>query len=71
MRERSAAVDEDKIEPLVTLEVTIGRTIHADGQQGFFIKCSEPQYSFIEVLGLLEAAKWQLHKQMTARYGDQ
>ena len=63
--------EEDDIQPLVTLEVTIGRTIHADGQQGFFISCNEEQYSFIEVLGLLEAAKWQLHRQMTHRYGDQ
>lgn len=62
-------MDEPKIEPMVTFEVTIGRTIHPDGQQGFYITTSEDQYSFIEVMGLLEAAKWQLYRQMTARYG--
>lgn len=63
--------DENDIDPMVTLEVTIGRTMHSDGQQGFFISTSEDTYSFIEVLGLLEAAKWQLYRQMTNRYGNQ
>lgn len=58
------------MKPLVTLEVTVGRTIHPDGQQGFYISCSEENYSFIEVLGLLDAAKWQLFHQMSYRYGE-
>lgn len=66
----TGASDED-IDPMVTLELTIGRTIHADGQQGFYLSCNEDQYSFIEVMGLLEAAKWQIHRKMTERYGDQ
>jgi hypothetical protein len=27
------------------------------------------KFSFVEVLGLLEAAKWQLFRQMSERYG--
>lgn len=61
--------NEEEIQPMVTFELTIGRTMHEDGQQGFFISTSEDTFSFIEVLGLLEAAKWQLYKQMSNRYG--
>lgn len=63
-------MSQEETTPLVTLEVTIGRTIHADGQQGFYIGCSEEQYSFIEVLGLLDAARWQLFRMMSRTYGD-
>lgn len=60
--------DNSGIEPLTLFEVTIARTIHADGQQGFILSTPE-QFSFIEVLGLLDAAKWQIFHQMSQRYG--
>ena len=63
-------MDDEDLKPVVTFELTIGRTIHVDGQQGFYISTSEPEYSFIEILGLLDAAKWQMFNQMTRSYGE-
>ena len=50
-------------------EISISRIIAPDGQLGFILTTPE-KFSFIEVLGLLEAAKWQLYSQMTSRYGE-
>ena len=61
-------MDEEAIEPLSLFALTITRTIHPDGQQGFVLTTPET-FSFVEVLGLLEAAKWQIFQQMTIRYG--
>jgi hypothetical protein len=62
-----SAVPED-IAPLTLFEVTIARTISPDGEQGMILSTPE-KFSFVEVLGLLEAAKWQLFRQMSERYG--
>jgi hypothetical protein len=55
-------------EPMKVFEITITRTIHPDGQQGFSVTMPE-EFSFIEGLGLLDAARWTLFQQMTDRYG--
>lgn len=55
-------------EPMVTFEIKIRRVINPDGQQGFHLTMPE-NYSFIEAMGLLDAAKWQMFHQMSQRYG--
>ena len=53
---------------MVVFEITIARTISPNGEHGMTLSTPE-QFSFVEVLGLLEATKWQLFKQMSERYG--
>jgi hypothetical protein len=55
-------------EPITTMEITITRLITPDGQLGMKVTTPE-QFSFVEALGLLAAAQWQLFHQMTDRYG--
>jgi hypothetical protein len=52
-----------------TMEITITRIINPDGQFGFTVNTPE-RFSFIETLGLLSAAQWQLYEQMTRLYGS-
>ena len=60
--------DEIRNGAMVTFELILTRTIQPDGQQGFIM--STPQeFSFVEALGLLEAGRWQLFKQMNDQYG--
>lgn len=59
---------DDENNAIEVYSVTLTRTINNDGQQGFTMTTPQ-QFSFIEVMGLLEAAKWQLFNQMTKRYG--
>jgi|LakMenEpi03Aug12_release.lakeMendotaPanAssembly.Ray.scaffolds.fasta_scaffold4425973_1 hypothetical protein len=56
-------------EPITTMEITITRLINPDGQLGLKVTTPE-QFSFVEALGLLAAAQWQMFHQMTNRYGD-
>jgi len=56
-------------EAMTVFEIRIKRIISADGQQGFTLTMPD-QYSFIEAMGLLDAAKWQMFQQMTHMYGD-
>ena len=56
-------------EAMKTMEITISRFISHDGQLGFTMTTPE-EFSFIESLGLLAAAQWQLYDQMTRRYGN-
>ncbi len=51
------------------MEITVTRVINPDGQLGLKVTTPE-QFSFVEALGLLAAAQWQLFHQMTQRYGD-
>ena len=67
MRDYDEVFPDEK--PLVTFELTLSRTIHPDGQQGFVLSTPE-KFSFIEALGLLEAGKWQLYKQMSDMFGE-
>jgi hypothetical protein len=46
----------------------IRRTIDSNGNYGFRVTMPH-QFSFIEAMGMLGAAQWQLHQQMTDRYG--
>ena len=55
---------------IVVMELTIGRVIDSEGNQGFYLSTDRDSYSFVEVLGLLEAAKWKLYQQMQEAYGD-
>jgi hypothetical protein len=56
-------------EAMTVFEIRIKRIISANGQQGFTLSMPE-EYSFIEAMGLLDAAKWQMFQQMTHMYGD-
>lgn len=50
-------------EPLVTLEVRLSRVIDEDGRMA--VKVQFPtSFNAVEVLGLLEAAKWHIYKGM-------
>lgn len=60
---------EHEIEPVSLFEVTLTRTIHPDGELGFVMSTPE-KFSFVEVLGLLEGARWQLFRLMSERYGS-
>jgi hypothetical protein len=52
---------------LVTLEIRLSRVIDEDGRMA--VKMAFPQaFNAVEVLGLLEAAKWYIYKGM--RDGD-
>jgi hypothetical protein len=55
-------------EPLTTMEIKVQRVINPDGQLGMKLTMPE-QFSFVEALGLLAAAQWQLFHQMTQAYG--
>lgn len=55
-------------EPLKTMEISIARVIHPNGRLGFTMSTPE-EFSFIETLGLLAAAQWQLYDQMSKMYG--
>jgi hypothetical protein len=59
---------EKNLEPITVFEIKIARTIEANGEQGFKMETPE-KFSFIEGMGLLEAAKWHLGQEMTRRYG--
>lgn len=60
------AVDDD--DNLTVFEMIIRRTIDSNGNYGFRVTMPH-QFSFIEAMGMLGAAQWQLHQQMTDRYG--
>lgn len=49
--------------PLVTLEVRLSRVIDEDGRMAVKIQLPE-MFNVVEVLGLLEAAKWHIYKEM-------
>lgn len=50
------------------MEIKVQRVINPDGQLGMKLTMPE-QFSFVEALGLLAAAQWQLFHQMTQAYG--
>jgi len=53
-------------EPLVTLDVRLSRVIDEEGRMS--VKIQFPQaFNAVEVLGLLEAAKWHIYKGMGMR----
>jgi hypothetical protein len=52
---------------LVFQEISVSRHIRPDGAQGFSVAMNE-NTSFIEALGLLDAARWELFKQMSERF---
>jgi hypothetical protein len=53
---------------LTVFEIRITRIIDSRGEQGFTVQMPE-EFSFVEALGLLDAARWQLFQQMTDRWG--
>lgn len=59
----------EDLAPVTLFEVTLSRTIHADGELGFLMT-TPTQFSFVEVLGLLDGARWQLFRMMSERYGN-
>ena len=61
----------DSDEPMVTFAVTVSRTIHPDGSPGFAVTMSDDEFSFIEVLGMLDAARWRVFNQMTVSFGGE
>jgi hypothetical protein len=50
-------------EPLTTVEVTLSRIIEEDGRMAVKIKTPDT-YNIVEVLGLLEAAKFHIYREM-------
>lgn len=60
--------DDDELEPMTLFSITLSRTIQPNGEQGFTMNMPD-KFSFIEVMGLIEAAKWHLYNQMSERYG--
>ncbi len=56
-------------ESLTTVEVILSRVIDADGKMNFKIKHPDA-YNMVEILGLLEAAKFYLYGQMQIRKDD-
>jgi hypothetical protein len=56
----------DESEPLDTLELTLVRFINSDGKLGFRV-ITPAIYNAVEVLGLLEAAKFVIHREMGER----
>jgi hypothetical protein len=51
-------------EPLVTLEVRLSRVIDEEGRMAVKIQFPE-MFNAVEVLGLLEAAKWHIYQGMS------
>ena len=49
------------MEPITTLEVTLSRVITEDGQMAVKVKYP-PKYNTVELLGMLEVAKFQVYK---------
>lgn len=49
-------------------EIRITRKIREDGQQIFSVTLDK-EFSFVEALGLLEAAKWDIHQRMIKTIG--
>jgi hypothetical protein len=58
-----AALMEDDDENLTTLEVKLVRYINADGKMAFRM-VTPPEYNVVEILGLLEAAKFTVFNNM-------
>jgi hypothetical protein len=51
------------MEPITTIEVTLSRVINEDGHMS--VKLTTPcHYNAVEVLGLLEAGKMQIFRDM-------
>lgn len=50
-------------EPLTTIEVTLSRVIEESGRMAVKIK-TPTSYNVVEILGLLEAAKWYIYSEM-------
>lgn len=50
-------------EQLVALHVQLSRVIDEDGRMAVKIQLPE-SFNVVEVLGLLEAAKWHIYKEM-------
>lgn len=59
-------MDDEQV--MTVFEIRIRRIIAPDGQQGFTVTLPE-EFSMIEGLGLLDAARWQLYHQMSQRFG--
>jgi len=49
------------VEPITTLEVTLSRVITEDGRMAVKVKYP-PNYNIVELLGMLEVAKFQVFK---------
>jgi hypothetical protein len=54
---------DDDNDALTTVEVILSRVINTDGRMAFKIKHPET-YNMVEILGLLEAAKFYLYGEM-------
>ena len=54
------------VDDITLTEITITRKIREDGQQVFSVGM-EREFSFVEALGLLEAAKWDICQRMAGR----
>jgi hypothetical protein len=51
------------MEPITALEVTLSRVITEDGHMAVRIQ-HPPDYNVVELLGLLEVAKFQVYREM-------
>jgi hypothetical protein len=61
-----AMIQMGESEPLTTIEVTLSRIIEDSGRMAVKIKTPE-SYNAVEILGLLEAAKWYIYSEMGER----
>ena len=59
-------IREGAVDDITLTEITITRKIREDGQQVFSVGM-EREFSFVEALGLLEAAKWDICQRMAGR----
>lgn len=48
---------------MTTIEITVSRVIMADGQMAIKVRTPE-QFSHVEALGMMEAAKWTIWRDM-------
>lgn len=60
---RGATIQMSESEPLTTIEVTLSRVIEESGRMAVKIK-TPTSYNVVEILGLLEAAKWYIYSEM-------
>ena len=49
-------------------QIVITRTLLESGRLGFTVQHTPKTVSFVETLGLLDAARWRVYEEMTAQY---
>ena len=49
-------------------QIVITRTLLENGHLGFTVQHTPKSVSFVETLGLLDAARWRVYEEMTRQY---